>query len=478
MFGLFNWGLKDPLERELFSWEKGRRDLFTMRDLLNSVAVFGRTGSGKSSGSGAALMRSIVNDRNSALLICAAKPEERGEVRRMYREADRMDCLLEFRPGGKHCCNYLDYISKTGGGAREVAKFMAMVRETLRSCDAKGGEGDKFFEDEGNRAIYNATVVTKLATGKVTAQALQVFLSGIAQSPAQIHDPEWRKGYHCETIRKAMAARKNPMQKHDLSIAIEYFLGEMPSLNDRTRSSIMTGVYGLLHLFNTGIVREMCSGKSTFTPDDLLDGYSVLCNIPSSVHGEQGTIVNVGLKYLVQRAVLKRHAKPGDTAVGIWADEAQQVICPSFDAHYLAQCRSHLGYMIYLTQSVSGYYSAMRQAGRHQTEALLANFGHAIFHSCDPVTAEWASSKLGKTVTTFVGGSFSPQHEVYDDLFGTTKFTGSFNTSYSEILQPNAFFNLRTGGRANSNCVDGIVIRNGVPFSDGQSFKYVTWRQR
>jgi hypothetical protein len=479
MFGFRKRQAMDALEQVLFQWDSSSRDSFTLRDLMNSLAVFGRTGSGKSSGSGAALMRSIVNYPGSALLICAAKPEERDDVCRIYKQAGRLDRLIEFTPGGSEHCNFLDTIAKTGGGAREVAKFMGMVRETLRSGDAKGGEGDKFFEDEGNRAIYNATVVTSLASGEVTAHGLQMFLGGMAQAATQIQDPQWRKGYHCQTIKRAVAAPKSAIEEHDLGIAVEYFLGEMPSLNDRTRSSIMTGVYGLLHLFNSGIVREMCSGKSTFTPADLLHGYSVLCNMPASVYGDQGTLVNVGLKYLVQRAVLKRHARAGDPVIGIWADEAQQVICPSFDAHYLAQCRSHRAFMVYLTQSMSGYYSAMRQAGKHQAEALLANFGHVIFHACDPVTAEWAVSKLGKTLTTFIGGSFAPQADVYDELFGQPKFSGSFSESYSEILQPHVFMNdMRTGGPGCDYCVDSFVVRSGIPFANGQSWKPVTWRQQ
>lgn len=470
---------KDPLDEALFLWGGDRRDPFTVRDLCSNVAVFGRTGSGKSSGSGAALMRSIVEHGNISLLICAAKPEERDEVRSIYREAGCLDRLIEFTPGRKERCNFLDYIASTGGGPREVAKFMSMMRETLRTSEAGASSRDKFWEDEAERAVYNASVVVKLALGEITAEAIQRFLSRMAQTPEQIRDLEWRKGFHCQSIIQAIHAPKTAIEEHDLGIAVEYFLVEMPALNDRTRSSITTGVFGLLHAFNSGLVRQMCSGKSTFTPDDLLDGYSVLVNMPASVYGQQGTLCNVALKYLVQRAILNRHARSGDPVVGIWADEAQQVVCPSFDAHFLAQCRSHKGFMVYLSQSMSGYHALMHAAGEHQADSLMANMGHVIVHACDPVTARWASGKLGMERTSFIGGSFAPQPDLYEEIFGSPQYTGSFNESYSEVLQANEFMNgLRTGGRVNGYCVDGIVLRSGVPFADGRSYKRVTWRQR
>ncbi len=61
-----------------------------------------------------------------------------------------------------------------------------------------------------------------------------------------------------------------------------------------------------------------------------------------------------GLKLLTQKHILRRHAKPGDPVIIIHADEAQEMVS-SFDASFLAKCRSHLGCMIYLTQSLHSY---------------------------------------------------------------------------------------------------------------------------
>jgi hypothetical protein len=49
-----------PLDEVLLQWTA--RDVFRVRDLLNGgVLIIGRTGSGKTSSSGAALMEAIIN---------------------------------------------------------------------------------------------------------------------------------------------------------------------------------------------------------------------------------------------------------------------------------------------------------------------------------------------------------------------------------------------------------------------------------
>jgi hypothetical protein len=164
----------------------------------------------------------------------------------------------------------------------------------------------------------------------------------------------------------------------------------------------------------------------------------------------------------------------------IWCDEAHQFV-NSHDSHYLAQSRSHLGCMVFLSQSLPGYYSALKgQAGKHQTEALLANLYTKVLHSVgDYSTAEWASNLIGRERTTFIGGSMAPAESVYDELFGNSRFTGSFSEQMSAILEPNEFMNnLRSGGAESRFVADAMVVRSGQPFSTGQNWLRVAFSQR
>ncbi len=329
--------------------------------------------------------------------------------------------------------------------------------------------------------IYNAVEIVKLSQGRVTAPDLHRFVTMAATCPADLGDPRWQAGFHCQCLHRAGAAAKSAIAAHDYELAEAYWLSEVPGMADRTKSSILVGVLGTLHVFNTGVVRELVSTETNVTPDDMLrEGKWVLVNMPPAQWGDGGNFVNAGWKYLTQTRVLRRDAQPGEFINVIWADEAQQFV-NSFDAHYLAQCRSHLGCMVFLSQSLHSYYAALPgTAGRHQADALLTNFHQKVFHALGDVeTAQYASNLVGRELQTFIGGSLPPPENLWETVMGRSQYKGSFSQHYEDIVQSNVFMNgLRTGGRANGYLCDAVVVRSGEPFSTGQNWLWTTFSQR
>ncbi len=413
-------------------------------------------------------------------LILAAKPEDLGMWQGVFQRAGRPKDLLVFGPDEPLRFNFLDYVLRSGGHTRDVTRCITTIAETMRSGDTRGGENADFWEREQERMIYNAIEVVKLATGGVSAPDLQRFITTAAHSPAQLSAPEWQGQFHNRCMEKAFNRPKPAVEAHDYQLAADYWLGEFPAMADKTRSSILTGVMGTLHVFNTGVVRELISTETNVTPDDILAGKWVLVNMAPAEWGDLGTLVAAGWKYLVQRRVLRRQAKPGDNVVVIWADEYHQ-FANRYDAHYLAQCRSHLGCMCVLSQSLASYYAALKgDAGRHQADALLTNFHTKVFHALGDVkTAEWASGLLGKERQVFIGSSMAPSENLYDDFMGRSKATTSTSEHYEAVLQTNAFMNgMRTGGPGNGYTADAIIVRSGEPFSTGCNWLWRAFRQR
>jgi type IV secretory pathway TraG/TraD family ATPase VirD4 len=472
-------GRPDPLDHVLFWWTN--EDSFTVRNLLNGgVSIIGRAGSGKTSSSGKLLGNAIVRHKKSGGLILCAKPEDAAMWKEIFERAGRKEDLILFAPDMPHRFNFLDYVIKSGGNTREVVRCITTIGETLRSSDTKGGENADFWEREQERTIFNAVVILRLAEGKVSAPDIQKFISGAALNPATIATTEWQAASHNQSLKKAFEARKTPIEEADFQLAIDYWLGEFPNMADKTRSSILTGVMGILHTFNTGMVRELVSGETNCSPDDMLAGKWILVNMSPAEWGDQGAFVCGGWKFLTQKRVLRREAKDGDCINVIWCDEAQQFVT-SFCAHYLAQCRSHMGCMVYLTQSLHGYYSTLHgQTGKHQADALLTNFHHKIFHALgDEQTANYAANLVGKSLQTFVGTSTPPTESYWDELMVQTRTTTSTSEHYEAILQPNVFQNgLRTGGKSAGLICDGIVVRSGEAFSNGQNFLWVPFNQK
>lgn len=467
----------DPLDTVLMEWSPG--DPLTVRHWLNSTVIFGRTGSGKTSGSGRMLMRWLVNYPKSSGLFLAAKPEDVDDIREVFQRAGRLDDLIVFNPDGERRCNFIDYVRKMGGDTRDITKCITTIGESLRSNDNKGGgEMGDFWENEQARMIHNAVEVVKLATGTVTAPHLQKFILTAPQYPEHVTKAEWKGCFHDKCTRAAFEKKKTPVQKHDFELALDYWFKEYPSMADKTRSSILTCVLGLLHVFNSGIVREIVSTTTNVSPDDMLQGRWVLINMPPSQWGDSGSFVNAGWKYLTQKMILRRKASPGDCVVTIWSDEFQQ-FCNSHDPHFLAQSRSHLGCMVALTQSLPGILAKMKgKTGAQEALSLLSNFTTKIFHACDAQTAQYASELIGRKLQMFNGASMPPEEDLFSALIGKTKFSGSFNSQFEYELQPSDFLSLRTGGQAADCKVDAVVFKSGEPFASGANWRYATFSQK
>jgi len=58
-------------------------------------------------------------------------------------------------------------------------------------------------------------------------------------------------------------------------------------------------------------VREIISGETNTTPDDLTRGKWWLFDFPVHSYGASGKFLMSGAKYLVQKMILRRNAQPG-----------------------------------------------------------------------------------------------------------------------------------------------------------------------
>lgn len=471
----------DGLDRVLLNWDED--NAFTVRDLLSGgCCILGMTGSGKTSSSGKALARAIVNLPESGGLIISAKPgEDRAMWEGIFTRAGRRDDLLIFAPGEPLRFNFLAYeMSQSGSQTRNITRTLMTISECLNSSDSNGREDADFWNREQARLLYNAIEMIRLAMGPFTAPDLQKFIATAAMSPQDFASDAWQDSFHNHVLRAAYESPKTPLEQHDYELARTYFLDEWPEMASRTRSSILTGVMGILHVFNTGLVRELVSTETNVTPDDLFHGKWLLVDMAPSEWGDTGLFVAAGWRYLVQRAVLRRVAKPDANIVTIWSDEAHQFVT-SFDAHFITQCRSHRGCMVFLSQSLSNFYAALSgEKGRHQADGLLGGFSHKVIHALSDIeTANWASSLVGKSLQTFTGGTATPPESSFGELMGQSRYSGNYSNQFESTLQANQFMHcLRTGGPANDLTCDCYVLRSGLPFADGQNVLLTSFSQK
>ena len=461
----------DYLDTPLMYWSP--HDPFTIRDLLRSISIMGATGSGKTSGIGYQLGKALAACPRIGGIIIASKPEDRAVWQGILG-----DRLIVVGPGEKHRFNVIDFEAKHGADAREITQCIMTISEALTRSE--GQTGDRFFEKQDRRTIHNACEVLIQAYGRVDAWDVQRFINDAPLSIEELGQEKWREGFHNKTMEKAGNKAKSQIEAHDFELAWQFWGSEWPALNDRTRSSILAGVMGQLHVFNTGIVRELIGTGTTISPEVFECGAWILVDMPIANYGVAGAFVAGAWKYATQRHVLRRAATAETPVTCIWIDEFQNYIT-SYDAKVLAECRSHLACMVVLTQSIHSFYSSIggREAQSH-TKALLTNFGTKVAMTLgNEESAKYFSSLIGRAIIRLGGSSSSGGGQVFEEFMGKYNLGTSLNEHIEDLILPRLFMNgLRTGGPENGYIAEGWVIRNGTAFSNGENAMLVGFSQR
>jgi hypothetical protein len=471
----------DPLDDVLFKWPTG--DPFTVRDLLRSAQVKGITGSGKTSGSGNFLLDRIVAHPRSTAMIVGQKPEDLDNARDIFARHGKLDKLIVIEEGGIHKCNFFDDEMKSGADARGMTEFITILGEGLQAGQGGGRENERFWRMLEQRIIYNAVEAVRQGRGGVTAPELMRFITTAPASAQMLKDEklraEWEKEFHFETMEAAFSRQKSPVEAHDCEVFRQFWGREWPELDEKPKTSGQCGVLGTLHAANTGLCRETTSTNSNVSPRMVDNGYSFFINYPFYTYGATGRYIATGWKYKLQKHILRRRWNPEGYFTVLWCDEYQESMT-SFDPNFLVQCRSHGGGLVALTQTIHSEYSQMGgDAGQHKANMLLGNFGLHIFHLSDPTSAQFASNLLGQYERSKI--SFSPPETRTPkaDIFEDAGAKCNISTEWQPILQPNVLMSgLRTGGAANGYLVDGVVIRLGMPFSNGLNCQFVSWSQK
>ncbi len=393
------------------------------------------------------------------------------------KSADERNLLI-MEPGAPYRFNVLDFERKNGADTRQLTQALMTFGETLDRAEGEGGgDRDPFWIGQNRRQIHNAIEIVT-ATGAIDPRSLQAFIAGAASISTKPATPSGTAASIAGRCCAAKAKAETEIEKNDFDLAEAYWLSELPALNDRTRSSINAGVMGLLHVFNTGIVRDLLATSTNISPESLEERKWWLVNFPIVPGDASATFVNTAIKYAVRRHILRRKPGPGDPLLAIWCDEFQKV-SNSYDAAFLAECRSHKGCLVALTQSIHSMYANLRgKGGEHQTDSLLTNFGHLIIHTLgDAKSAEYASSILGRRRELFIGAS-TGREEMWDVITGQSRIAMNAHESYEPVLQPAMFLRgLRTGGPPD-NTVDGVIIKAGQPFHNGENYLIAAFGQR
>ena len=438
-----------------------KRDAWTIGDSFEGTQVFGATGSGKTSGSGAAIARAMLAEGYGGLVL-TAKPDERAAWERYCAQTGRSDSLVVFGIDGAHRFNFLDYeLRRPGGGLTEaIVEVFGVVMSAINA--GSSGSNEAYFEQARDQLLRNAIDLLRFSEGTLSlTDLLRVIRTG-PRGFEDLDDPGWRESSFCAQCLTQALGKAGSQVPSDLEETVLYWTEEFPGLPDRTRASITstftTAADGLVR----SPMRELFCSTTTVVPELTHQGVVLVIDLPIKSYHRVARIAQLIWKTMWQRATESRTGPALERPVFLWADEAQE-FATARDAKFQATARSARAATVYLTQNIPGYLASLAGKAEAQaaTDSMLGNFQTKIFHANgDAVTNEWASKAVASDWVWRTSTSTNNQPK-QDGRGHVPAVNASSQQSFDPQVPPIRFTQLRKGGPASGFLVDGIVFQGG-----------------
>lgn len=381
------------------------QDVWRLRDACEGTAIFGGTGSGKSSGSGRALAHAFLRAGFGGLVLCAKQHEERERWTTYARQTGRERSLIVFDASGERRFNFLEYeiARATAAGSLDIGNVVSLFMRIADAASTGTGrreEKEPFFRDATRGVLKNAILALWHGQGRLRLSEIMRMVDTGPSAVAQLSDPEWcAASFNYQTLRRMMEEPVHPLPREDAEEVAMYWPRMLTRFGAKTTGSIIATVATMLEPFLTGKMRDLFCTTTTIVPELTHEGAVFLVDLPVKQWHQTGIIAQHIVKYLWQRATESRAVTPATRPVFLWVDECQ-FFASEYDNEFQSTARASRACTVYLTQNLAGMYHASTAANpEYATENLFGNFQTKIFHAnLEPKTNYWAVEMIGKSV--------------------------------------------------------------------------------
>ena len=461
-------------------------DDWTLRDAFSGCQIFGSTGSGKTSGSGATIARGML-EAGLGGCVLTVKNDEKQQWVEWAKECGRVDQVVVFKPKSPYFYDFLkaEVERAEGAGTENEVSLLMTITEI-----ANGGElqsKESYWLLALRQMLRNGIDLLKCAGQEVSIYNLYRLINNAPTSTKQYVSEEWQKRFFFQCMVVAdqkgqqIPREQKPVWFRDLDVVSMYWMDEFPNLAEKTRSIIVSMFTTMADAFIRGDLRTLFSqidkgdggGTHEASPELAREGAIIICDLPIKNYESIG-LIGQGLYKLMFQKTMERTRITADTnGVFLWADENQYFL-NSFDVMFQTTARSAMVATCYLTQSISGYEMNLGDNGETKANAILSNLATKIVHSSsDPKTNEWISSLIGERYVRIGGSSTSYGED------GHLSSGMNVNEQKRRIVEPIELTELRRGGAENHYIVSGILHQVGRTFEEtGASYLPVNFKQK
>ncbi len=475
------WDLSAPLLEwaDDVPWRVGSAAMGTM--------IFGSTGSGKSTGSLAAICNAQLRAGFGGLFL-TTKLEDRDTYIKYVRDAGRMDDLLIFSPDNWLRYNFIaEERAQSKDGIALVENLTALLMavtelgERSGSGGSSGGDSERFFRLEATRLARNGLLALVLSRDVITIPDLHKLITSAAVSLEQVTSESWQQGSFCfACLRAADDAPKSESMRADFDLALTYFLNEWPALSARTRSVVQSTLTSSTDLLSRGAARDMLSSPtSNISPTDCYEGAIIIADFPVLLYHDIGQLIQVILKFAWQRAHARRDISVNHRPTFIVADEAQMLLVDA-DQQFQAISRSTRTAVVYATQSISGMIDAMGGTGAEpKVHALLGNLQTRICHQQSDIrTVQYMQELIGHSRQLMMTGNQSHEADWLAPLMGQTSGgSAGFSETFEHEIHAADLHSLAKGGPPHW-MTEALVYEGGRRFLGGKRWLRAGFPQR
>lgn len=452
---------------------------YTIRQACEGTQIFGGIGSGKTSGSGAALAKAYLEAGMGGLVLCA-KNDVLEDWQRYAEQTGRSNSLLVFDTSGHWRFPFLHYeTTRSGKGAgytENLVRLFTTVQEAI-SRGRSGGGSDPFWQRALEQLTRNSIDLAMLSRGEVSVPLLYDIVLSAPQSPQQRDSEEWRKTSLCwQLLSEANNRQRNQWEQYDFDATVSFWLEDFANLAPKTRSGIVSMFTSMADNFLRRPFRMLFSSmpddpKHILKPELTHQGIIIVLNLPVKDFGEAGRAAQIVYKYLWQQAAERRDIQQNPRPVFLWIDEAQNFIS-EYDMQFQATARSSRCCTVYITQNLPNYYAEMGgDHSRHRVDSLIGNMQTKIFHAnSDPQTNQFASEVIGRSWQSRRSSGMSYSTE-------SANLSESRQESYDYDVIPQRFTTLSKGGPLNNNQTQAILFQSGRSWGNGRTHFLATFKQ-
>lgn len=446
---------KWELYEKVFSIDQLR---FTLEDLFRGFQIYGKIGSGKTSGSGYFLATNFLRAGFGGLVLCGKK-EEAEYWRNLSKENKREKSFIFITPDSENSFNFVDYykyIVSSYPLEFQDSLLSEVFFELITSISGESRSSDSFWDNSLKQLLLNLVTLTNANNLSIDPSTLLKLLSSLPMDEKQVDeikqvlnktpgfdDRQMDENYFLKLI---MSIDK----PHDgVKRAISYFLDEFSSLNEKTRSIITTSFSSLLEYLNREPLKHLFSGVSKITPMHIFCGAVIVVDLSVHEWRQVGRIANQIWKLSFQAACQNR--TPNGRPVFLWADEAHLFISKS-DTEFQSTARSLRCITVYLTQNISNNRIGLSDINSKDLQTSLSgNLCNIIIHqNSDNETNKFAMQLAPKRKKKNLFTFFFPET--------------NYNPSTHLELKEERIMLLKSGGRRNRYIVEGYVFKPGTKF--------------